>query len=160
MCAVAKRAASVAATPGVDGDALIAAAWLHDVGYSPALAHTGFHPLDGARYLVRQNVSRRIASLVAYHSCASLEAEERGLLDILRSEFEAEQSLTADALCFCDMTTGPDGLDVDAQERLAEIRSRYGPGHLVTRFIARAEPDILAAVDRTDHAMRAADLAV
>ena len=30
---------------------LVAAAWLHDIGYSPALAVTGFHPLDGARFL-------------------------------------------------------------------------------------------------------------
>lgn len=155
---VAARAESVAATPGVDADALIAAAWLHDVGYSPSLVRTGFHPLDGARYLVKQSVDLRIISLVAYHSCASLEAEERGLHDVLRSEFDCEESPTADALCFCDMTTGPDGLHVQARERLAEIRSRYGSGH-VARFIARAEPDILAAVDRTEQAMRAADLA-
>jgi hypothetical protein len=31
----------------------VAAAWLHDIGYAPAIAEsgTGFHPLDGARYL-------------------------------------------------------------------------------------------------------------
>jgi HD superfamily phosphodiesterase len=30
---------------------LIAAAYLHDIGYAPALQQTGFHPTDGARYL-------------------------------------------------------------------------------------------------------------
>ena len=25
------------------------AAWLHDVGYNPAIARTGFHPLDGTQ---------------------------------------------------------------------------------------------------------------
>ena len=30
---------------------LIAAAYLHDIGYTPALQQTGFHPIDGARYL-------------------------------------------------------------------------------------------------------------
>ncbi len=27
---------------------LIAAAYLHDIGYAPALKQTGFHPIDGA----------------------------------------------------------------------------------------------------------------
>ncbi|MGH2544703.1 MAG: phosphohydrolase, partial [Ardenticatenaceae bacterium] len=31
---------------GVD-DALVASAWLHDIGYAPDLVMTGFHPLDG-----------------------------------------------------------------------------------------------------------------
>ena len=30
---------------------MTAAAWLHDIGYAPAVDDTGFHPLDGARYL-------------------------------------------------------------------------------------------------------------
>jgi aminoglycoside phosphotransferase (APT) family kinase protein len=29
----------------------VTAAWLHDVGYAPAVVATGLHPLDGARYL-------------------------------------------------------------------------------------------------------------
>jgi hypothetical protein len=28
---------------------LVAAAWLHDIGYAPDLAATAFHPIDGAR---------------------------------------------------------------------------------------------------------------
>ena len=153
VSAVAARAEQVAAAPGVDGDALVAAAWLHDIGYAPSLALTGFHPLDGARYLANQDVSPRVVSLVAYHSCAWLEAGERGLLDELRSEFAREDSPTADALCYCDMTTGPDGIHVNARDRLDEIRSRYGPDDVVTRFIDRAEPEILAAVDRTERAL-------
>ena len=31
--------------------ALVDAAWLHDVGYARELVDTGFHPLDGARWL-------------------------------------------------------------------------------------------------------------
>lgn len=52
-----------------DRPALIAAAWLHDVGYAPSLAVTGFHPLHGARY-VRALGHERIAGLVAHHSGA------------------------------------------------------------------------------------------
>ena len=35
-----------------------------------------------------------------------------------------------------------------ADERLSEIRERYGPGDLVTRFIDQAESQILDAVRR------------
>ena len=56
-------------------DALVAAAWLHDIGYAPGLVGTGFHPLDGARYLRRMEVDGQVVSLVAYHSCAQIEAD-------------------------------------------------------------------------------------
>ncbi|WP_349497869.1 HD domain-containing protein [Actinoallomurus iriomotensis] len=42
---VAGRAESLAG----EADLLAAAAWLHDIGYSPEVVDTGFHPLDGAR---------------------------------------------------------------------------------------------------------------
>jgi HD superfamily phosphodiesterase len=48
---VAARARGLAPVVGGDAGLLEAAAWLHDIGYSPELAGTGFHPLDGARYL-------------------------------------------------------------------------------------------------------------
>lgn len=32
------------------------------------------------------------------------------------------------------MTTGPDGQNLSVEDRLAEIRQRYGPDDLVTRF--------------------------
>jgi HD superfamily phosphodiesterase len=45
--AVAERARRVATTLSLPDD-LVAAAWLHDIGYAPGLVQTGFHPLDGA----------------------------------------------------------------------------------------------------------------
>ena len=43
---VATRAAELATTVAPeDRSVLIAAAWLHDIGYAPALRDTGFHPL-------------------------------------------------------------------------------------------------------------------
>jgi hypothetical protein len=133
-----------------DRDALVASAWLHDIGYAPPLAETGFHPLDGARWLRAQGLPERIVCLVAHHTCAELEAEERGLAAELVAEFHREESPTADALWYCDATTGPDGQDFEVLARLTEIRSRYGPDSLVTRFIDRAQPDIVAAVRRTE----------
>ncbi|MFE2616963.1 HD domain-containing protein [Micromonospora chalcea] len=50
---------------------LAAAGWLHDIGYSPSIKETGFHALDGARWLVSQGLCPRLASLIAHHSCAS-----------------------------------------------------------------------------------------
>ncbi|GAB3332603.1 HDIG domain-containing protein [Micromonospora halotolerans] len=130
--AVAAKAQQLAQLAGKDGDVLTAAAWLHDIGYAPGITDTGFHSLDGARWLLRQGVTPRLASLVAHHSCASYEADERGLGGAL-AEFEREESSTSDALWFADMTTGPDGQDLTVEERLAEIRDRYGADHLVTR---------------------------
>jgi hypothetical protein len=116
---------------------------------------TGLHALDGARWLRTVGVDERIASLVAHHSCAWLEAEERGLGEILAREFGRESSAAADALCYTDMTTGPDGQDLDVHDRLAEIRSRYGADHVVTRFILRAEPEIVGAVKQTERRLSA-----
>ena len=123
-----------------------AAAWLHDVGYAPDLATTGFHPIDGARWLRVQGVDERVLCLVAHHSCAVLEADERGMLGELESEFPNEASRLTDVLLYADMTTGPDGQNFDVEDRIAEIKSRYGDGDLITRFIGRAEPTIVSTV--------------
>ena len=149
--AVARKAVAVAeAVPHGEGPTLVAAAWLHDIGYAPGIAVTGLHALDGARWLRDHGWSFRVAALVAHHSCALFEAEERGLAAELSMEFEQERSITADALWYVDMTTGPDGQDLEVTARLAEIRARYGPGDLVTKFWARAEPTLLDAVHRIE----------
>jgi len=48
---VAAKARTLAPILGDDAELLQAAAMLHDIGYAPPIAVTGFHPLDGARYL-------------------------------------------------------------------------------------------------------------
>jgi hypothetical protein len=103
---------------------LIAAAYLHDLGYAPALVETGFHGLDGARHL-RALGQERLAGLVAYHSGARCEAELRGRTAEL-AEFTDEASPTSMALTYCDMTTGPAGEVVTYEERLAGVEGRYG----------------------------------
>jgi HD superfamily phosphodiesterase len=74
---------------GLDGveSELVAAAWLHDIGYSPNLVVTKFHPLDGARFLRARGFSDPVACLVAHHSFARMEADLRGLGDVLNAEF-------------------------------------------------------------------------
>jgi HD superfamily phosphodiesterase len=86
---VAVRARSLAPVLGADADLLEAAAWLHDIGYAPGLAVTGLHALDGGRYLRdARHADAMLCRLVAHHSGAIVEAEERGLADVLGLEFE------------------------------------------------------------------------
>jgi putative nucleotidyltransferase with HDIG domain len=149
---VAARARSLAPVLGADADLLEAAAWLHDIGYAPRLATTGLHQLDGARYLRdARHADALLCRLVAHHTCAIIEAGERGLADILSSEFDPAPHALASVLTYCDMTTSPDGQPVPAEQRLAEIQDRYGPGHLVSRSIQRAAPMILCAVEQVHH---------
>ena len=144
VCAEARRIAPAFA----DGEVLVAAAVLHDVGYAPDLAATRFHPLDGARFLQTQDAPARLCALIARHSCALKEAELRGCADDL-AEFPDEETPLRDALWYCDMVTGPDGQRLTVDDRLAEIQSRYGPESIVGQFIDVARPELLGAVERT-----------
>ena len=146
---VARRAEEHAASvPTDDRELLVVAAWWHDLGYAPQLAHTGFHPLDGARYLAAEGFPERLCALIAHHSAATFEAEERGLLDQL-SAWPHEESAVADALWAADMTTGPTGEPVEYAERLAEILYRYDEKSPVARAMSRARSDIETTISRT-----------
>lgn len=150
--AVGRKAASLAmlvqAHLRVD---LVIAATLHDIGYGHPTS--GFHPVDGARFLVDQGFSKVVCHLVAHHSASSLEAEERGLdVDIFR-EFDISGDATNSAgierahavLWWADLTTSPDGADVDVRDRLNEICSRYGPNDPVTRFVKNSHSILIDA---------------
>jgi hypothetical protein len=146
---VAATARTLAPVLGRRADMLTAAAWLHDIGYAPALHDSGFHPLDGARYLRDiQHADSTVCRLVAHHSCAMIEAAERGLAADLICEFKPAPHHLTDALIYCDMTAGPHGQPMAVEQRLAEIRARYGPGHVVTRALARSGPHLTAAAVR------------
>lgn len=147
---VASKARTLAGILGPDAELLESAAVLHDVGYSPRIVDTGFHPLDGARFLRAEDVDERVVRLVAHHSCALLEAEERGLRRELEAEFPLEEAHLVDALIYCDMTTTPDGVPTTTPDRIGEIVGRYGPDSVVGRFIRRAEPEIDAAARRVE----------
>lgn len=154
---VAARAEELGPLLCADADLLTAAAVLHDVGYAPRLAITGFHPLDGARFLRDEHgASERLTRLVANHSFALMEAEERGLREVLAAEFPLlDDPLLVDALVYCDMTTTPDGGWTTAQDRIAEIVGRYGVDSVVGRFIRRAAPEIFSSVERIEAALAA-----
>jgi len=146
---VADAARDLSPILGDNAELLTAAAVLHDIGYSPSLQDSGFHPLDGARYLRDvENADTMLCRLVAHHSCAIIEAEEHGLASVLAREFKPAPRSLADALTYCDMTTGPDGLRLTVDQRLADIRARYDSAHPVSRAIARSAPQLIAATHR------------
>lgn len=109
---------------GEESALLVAAATLHDIGYSARISHRGFHPLDGAQFLRTQGYSDRLAGLVAHHSLAHLTAA-RDLRTELEAAFPREDSLLADALAYADMHSAPDGRLIRAQTRLASIAARH-----------------------------------
>lgn len=154
---VAAKAGTLVPILGDDADLLRAAAMLHDIGYAPPIATTGFHPLDGARYLRDEtHADQALIRLVANHSCAPLEAQERDLEHELALEFPLlDRPDLVDALIYCDMTTTPHGEPTTASARLREISSRYGDDSIVGRFIRRATPDIRAAVSAVESRLAA-----
>jgi hypothetical protein len=143
---VARRAREAAPVAPAYAEVLEAAAWLHDIGYSPTLAATGFHPLDGARHLREAtDAAPALCCLVAHHSGAVVEGRLRDLSGVLEREFPlgtiAPPALL-DVLTYCDMTTGPAGDPVTVDERLAEIGERYPADSVVHRAIAELAPTI------------------
>ena len=125
--AVAARAHSLAdAVPDDQRDLLVAAAWLHDVGYAEALRDTGFHPVDGARFLRSTRWESRVCDLVAHHSGSRFVAALRGMVSEL-AEFDWAQDAVSDALTIADQTVGPNGRPVSLEDRMQDMLDRHGP---------------------------------
>jgi putative nucleotidyltransferase with HDIG domain len=148
---VARRAEQVAATAGSpgEGDILLTAAWLHDIGYAAALRDTGFHPVDGARHLHAAGWPSRLAGLVAHHSAALLVARARGLAAEI-DHFPRENSPVSDALIYADQTVGPNGQVMTVEYRLADMLRRHGPGSPNAAVHAEREPLLRSAVHRVE----------
>ena len=122
---VAARAAELAPLLEVDRDVLVAAAWLHDIGYADVTRVTGFHPLDGARHLDELSWPAPILGLVAHHSGARFVAAARGLAEELAAYPDADGEIS-DALTYADQTVGPDGTRVTTTQRYTEMMCRHG----------------------------------
>lgn len=112
---------------------LVAAAFLHDIGYSGQLRRFGFHPLDGGWFLREQGFSDRLAVLVANHSHAWLHCPDPWLGE-LAVGFPREHSLLSDALVFADMSSAPDGQPIALEDRLADISQRHASPYLAVRL--------------------------
>jgi putative nucleotidyltransferase with HDIG domain len=142
----AERLAREIALP--DGQLLIAAAWLHDIGYAPELATTSFHSLDGALYLEHCG-HHRLARLVANHTGALEEARLRRLEEHLTA-FPDERSTVSAALLYCDLTCGPNGQPMSPAERRADVEHRHGSSSIVVAGLSAAWPDLMAGVEQVE----------
>lgn len=146
VAAEARRLAHILA-PGV-AEIIIAAAELHDVGYAQPLRRTGFHPVDGARFIHDLGLfPDSVASLVAYHSGAEYEAHQRGLTEELY-EFPRPPRRWLDILSSADLCTGPTGEPVDPSVRLGEVLQRYTPDDPVHAAITESRPELLGIVQK------------
>jgi putative nucleotidyltransferase with HDIG domain len=146
--AVAAEAARLCTALHLDPSVVVAAAWLHDIGYAPSVAGTGFHPLDGARYLTGQGWDEALCGLVAHHTGAVTQADRLGLGDQLRAEFCDVAGLERDVLWTADATTGPAGQRMAIVDRVAEIVARYGPDDVVTECMVASRTSFEAAAAR------------
>ena len=130
-------------------DALAASANLHDIGYASELVDTGFHQIDGARYLRREGWDESVVDLVAHHSDAQIRADLNGLGDIYAAEFPRNETLPHRQLHFCDMTVALDGTPTTVEERLADMRHRHRNNPPMLDYLDRREDALIALVAGT-----------
>lgn len=146
--AVAARADVLSVAVDADDWApLVAAAWLHDLGYAPELRRTGFHPLDGARYLRSIGWNSAVCNLVAHHSGSRYLAAELGLGAEL-ADFVYEEGPLSDALTVADQTVGPYGQALTIDQRMLDMLARHGPDSPNARAHKEREPYLRAAAHR------------
>ena len=119
------------------GSAILSAAWLHDIGYAAELVMTGMHAIDGAMFLDRAGAPTEVVSLVAFHTGAEFEADERGLVDEL-ARFSPPKQDDLDLLILADLLSSPRGERTTVTKRLDEILDRYERQHPVHRAVMRS----------------------
>lgn len=133
--------------------ALLDAAWLHDVGYAPDLSVTGFHPIDGARWLRSHGWPAEVCCLVAWHTRAGTEASLRALLPELVAEFPRPPSVVQAVLTWADLTSSPSGGCCTVGERLDDILDRYPSGSVVRLATIANRSALLADVAMVEAAL-------
>lgn len=102
----ARRAAALAhGIPSSRAADVVSAAWLHDIGYAAPLQRTGFHPLDGALFLMAEDWPERVVRLVAHHGLAVIEAPFYGVGHHM-GVIEAISGVDADILISADLSSG------------------------------------------------------
>jgi hypothetical protein len=133
--------------PG-DEELLLAAVVCHDIGYARKVKRTGYPSLDAAHHLRELQAPQRLADLGAHFINSRLEGELRGLGDEY-ALIPDEQTPTRDALWFCCLTVGPTGARTNFEDRMAEIRQRYGADPMVQKWSTDGYESLREAISRT-----------
>ena len=117
------------------------AALLHDIGYWKEIALTGFHPIDGAKFLIEHG-EREIADLIVGHSCSPEEGQLLGHLGI-----EQSPNIVAKLITFWDVQVKQGGEVVTYSERYNDILKRYGEDSIVGQANKLAKSRIELIID-------------
>lgn len=147
----ARLASGLAPAPWRDAVAL--AGWVHDIGYAPALVETGFHPLDGARYLRASGWPEEVFRLVAFHTGAATEAALRWPATGMGEDFDPPPSAALAVLTWADLTSSPTGEVCSAAERIEEILRRYEKASVVHRAVLQSREEFLETTGRVEAAL-------
>jgi HD domain len=135
---------------------LIQAAYLHDIGYSPKLNKTNFHPFDGACFAFKAGFNKPVIAAVLFHSEAYETVKEKRS-DLLPAYslnhdlLDEQDRLFTDLVTYCDVQTSPQGEKVSLDERVRDVVKRYGEHHPVSRMMIQCKPkyqDIINRVNR------------
>ena len=140
LCVVKLAEQIACILPPIEQDLLVSAAYLHDIGYAPSLKKTGFHPIDGARFIEGLG-EYRLATIIAHHSGARFTAAMLHMTQEL-SHFPYKQSLLTRCLNFCDLHSGPSGQPFTLAQRRDDILARYGRNHIVSYSFLASLPSL------------------
>ena len=134
------------AVPVADGSLLGTAAWLHDIGYSPALRETGFRwtepgtwPEPGIRWPRWWPITPAPGSWPRFGGWSRSWQGSR-----------SSRTLLTDALTYADQTVGPRGERLSVADRLDEAVRRHGPDAPTSLAAPRRDPYIYVAAERTE----------
>jgi HD domain len=153
--AVVDRARSLRRAVAPDGELLVAAAALHDIGFAPGVLRHGFCLLDAAEFAEELGGPPRLVALIANHAAGKVEGGLRGFGHQLE-RFPDEGGPVRDALWYCCLTVGADGQDVSLEERKAAWAIRYAGDPVISRYVEIAMPELSAAVARAGEIVAAA----
>lgn len=124
-----------------DQDLCEVAALAHDIGKTPTLNQSGFHPIDGATYAAAQG-EPRLAALIAHHSGARYEAELLGLT----IPYTHEASMVQRIITVVDGTTTPQGIVVTIRERQRDVIERHGATSVAAKAMEQFQSELEDAV--------------
>lgn len=129
----------------VDAQTAYCAALVHDIGYLDQAKQTGFHPLDGYRFLCAHGAEALARRIVAHSSSP----EEARLLGLRLPE--SLEDVAAKLVTYWDMQVKQGGDIVGYEDRIRDILERYGADSVVGQAHRLARPRISRILAEVEH---------